>query len=445
MLRGPSTSGVIPRGDLVPQVYSHQFYSSPRGTTNFRHFETQRLGGGNQTSQHIQTNRLASQPNNPAGSHLASTDITQSNGPLTRSLKNGGTASALRNNTFAFAKSRDAGLQALAGRTFKGQLAERNERFFDHDWFWRNRRPIIVIGWFGPVFWPFAYWDFIDYTFWPFAYDVFWLYAYDDLYLGLFGPYAYEGPYYSDPRPSPATRRRAATNPAVTAAEVCRDQVSALTAWPIEQIAQTVQPDATQQAALDELKDATSKSLADLQSACPNDLPSTPTGRLAAMRMRVEAMLQAVAEVQPALEHFYDLLSDEQKARFNPITPEAKSSASSRAGNRSPDLAQVCTGQVAKPTGMPSARIARALNPNQAQKAALQALDDATVKAADYLKANCSAEEALTPPGRVAAMQQRLNAMLEAIKIVQPALEDFYGSLTDEQKARFNQLSEAQS
>jgi hypothetical protein len=37
-------------------------------------------------------------------------------------------------------------------------------------------------------------------------------------------------------------------------------------------------------------------------------------------------------------------------------------------------------------------------------------------------------------------MEQRLNAMPEAIKIVQPALESFYGSLSDERKARFNQL-----
>jgi LTXXQ motif family protein len=47
----------------------------------------------------------------------------------------------------------------------------------------------------------------------------------------------------------------------------------------------------------------------------------------------------------------------------------------------------------------------------------------------------------LTPPGRVAAMTQRLDAMLEATKIVRPALENFYGLLTDEQKARFNQLT----
>jgi LTXXQ motif family protein len=34
--------------------------------------------------------------------------------------------------------------------------------------------------------------------------------------------------------------------------------------------------------------------------------------------------------------------------------------------------------------------------------------------------------------------------MLEAIKIVQRALESFYGSLSDEQKARFNQLGAQQ-
>jgi hypothetical protein len=46
----------------------------------------------------------------------------------------------------------------------------------------------------------------------------------------------------------------------------------------------------------------------------------------------------------------------------------------------------------------------------------------------------------MTPPGRLAAMEGRLNAMLQALDVVQPALVDFYGSLTDEQKARFNQL-----
>jgi hypothetical protein len=37
-------------------------------------------------------------------------------------------------------------------------------------------------------------------------------------------------------------------------------------------------------------------------------------------------------------------------------------------------------------------------------------------------------------------MGQRLDAMLAGLDMVQPALAAFYNSLSDEQKARFNQL-----
>ena len=45
---------------------------------------------------------------------------------------------------------------------------------------------------------------------------------------------------------------------------------------------------------------------------------------------------------------------------------------------------------------------------------------------------------------RIDAMEQRLKAMLHAINIVQPALQNFYGSLSDEQKERFNRLAPVQ-
>jgi hypothetical protein len=41
---------------------------------------------------------------------------------------------------------------------------------------------------------------------------------------------------------------------------------------------------------------------------------------------------------------------------------------------------------------------------------------------------------------RFDALAKRLDAMAAAVKTVRPALADFYGSLTDEQKARFNML-----
>ena len=43
----------------------------------------------------------------------------------------------------------------------------------------------------------------------------------------------------------------------------------------------------------------------------------TPTGRVALMEDRLSAMLKALDTVQSVLVKFYDLLSDEQKARFN--------------------------------------------------------------------------------------------------------------------------------
>ena len=195
-------------------------------------------------------------------------------------------------------------MRALARSTFQGRWARDHRRDRLH----RG----IALGWVGTVFWPYAYNDFVDYTFLPAAYDTFWPYAYDDVYQGIFGTSAY-GSYAN----VPSGRRRAAA-PAATGgvAQVCTAQASGLTDWPIEQIAQLVQPDDAQRAALDGLKQTVAQAVSILQSACPTELPSTPTGRLDAMRQRLDAMRQAVATVRPALEKFYGSLSDEQKARF---------------------------------------------------------------------------------------------------------------------------------
>src|SRR5262245_1794435 len=77
----------------------------------------------------------------------------------------------LRNQTFANrSAARDPNARNLARATFQG-------RFFDPGWRRRYSHPI-VIGWAGPLFWPYAYNDFADYTFYPYAYDTFWPYAY---------------------------------------------------------------------------------------------------------------------------------------------------------------------------------------------------------------------------------------------------------------------------
>ena len=66
-------------------------------------------------------------------------------------------------------------------------------RFHGSHWpWWRSG---LVIGWIGPLFWPYAHYDLFDYVYWPYAYDDFWPYAYDDVYYGIYGPYAYYAPW----------------------------------------------------------------------------------------------------------------------------------------------------------------------------------------------------------------------------------------------------------
>ena len=140
-----------------------------------------------------------------------------------------------------------------------------------------------VLGWFGPVFWPYAYYDLFDYVYWPYAYDDFWPYAYDDVYYGIYGPYAYNDPGVngrgvSYGRYGGSSRRYAATTngPRPRAAEVCSNQAPELTDWPIERISEVVQPTDAQRQALDELRAASAKAIEILQSGCPKDLPSIP-------------------------------------------------------------------------------------------------------------------------------------------------------------------------
>ena len=58
------------------------------------------------------------------------------------------------------------------------------------------------------------------------------------------------------------------------------------------------------------------------------------------------------------------------------------------------------------------------------------------------MQAACPDETPITPPGRLEAMEKRLQAMSDAAKTVKPALESFYASLTAEQKARFNRIGQ---
>jgi hypothetical protein len=309
---------------------------------------------------------------------------------------------------------------------------------------WRHRNG--GYGWVGPLFWPFAYYDIYDYALWGDGYDPgFWGYGYDDIYAGLFAPYSYDGlTGYLPQASSGAAPASTTSNPAPSQlAQMCGEDGRDIAGLPIDQIQTALQPDDAQRAALDDLANASVKAQQDIRAACPTQISLTAPDRLAAMQTRIEAMIAAVGTVQPPLDKFYGLLNDEQKARLNALGQAQRRGERRKKSpdNTSASAAPNCAATQPGVTDWPTAEIEAKLHPTDAQRASLTALQNAGGKAADMLKASCPAEAALlTPPSRLDATGKRLDVMLQAVKTVRTALDDFYGQLTDEQKAQFEAI-----
>jgi len=280
--------------------------------------------------------------------------------------------------------------------------------------------------WPGPFFWSWA----VDDVFWPTAYDdVFWTYGPADILTGVLLPDSYQRYAYGSPR-----RGRPADRDWARGGELlCRDRPVELA--DLAGIEQEVRPTAEQRAPLDELRAAEAKAVEILKTACPTYIPPTPIGRLDAMTQWFDVTLQAVHTVRPALEKFYGALSDEQKARF--LMAANRDAASRWLAN--------CRSAPSGWANLPMDGIARELRLERTRLAGLDDLSRASDLAADAVRDSCPSEIPLTPTGRLGAIEARLAALVRAIDIVRPALDSFYASLSDEQKARFNAISARQT
>jgi len=289
-------------------------------------------------------------------------------------------------------------------------------------------------GWVGPLFWPFAYYDIYDYLIWG-DYG-FWYYGYPDIYAGIFGPYGYDDLRgYLPQRPHGRDRR------ASSLAQMCGDEGGDIAGLPIDQIDQAIEPNDAQRAALDELRDASIRAAQVIRASCPMQVVLTAPGRLELMQRRIEAMMSAVAIVRPPLEKVYGLLDDEQKERFNALAEDQRKQAA--ANHPQGALGGSCGTAQSATFEWPTAEIEDRLHPDDTQRAALKALQDATGKATDMLRAACqTADDPTTPPARLAAIGKRLDTMLQAVKLVRAALDDFYATLSDEQKAQFEGIGQ---
>lgn len=328
--------------------------------------------------------------------------------------------------------------------------------------------------WAGPVFWPFLLGDVLTYALWPYAsYDPFFAYGPDMLLSSIFWPgpwgasYAYDpyyyggglfdiygnAPYaqsYADHGDSgyrhqgrPYAARSAPRADRATDADTassCGGLAPGVVTLPMQQIERAIRPTDAQIALLDDLGTASTRANELLRSSCPTEIPLTPVGRLDAIAKRFEAMSEAVQIVRPPLMNLYNSLDDEQKDRFAAIGTQNtyRRTGAAREEALANDLGGLCNARTTSFTLLPVQRIEETIKPSEEQKSAFDSLKAASTKAAQGFDASCPADMPVTLIGRLHVVATRLAALVAAVDTIKPALTEFYNSLTDEQKARFN-------
>ncbi len=103
-------------------------------------------------------------------------------------------------------------------------------------------------------------------------------------------------------------------------------------------------------------------------------------------------MIQAVDIVRGPLQRFYDLLSDEQRQRFNAMGNSGGGQAPA-GGN----VVALCSEQSSDVTKVPVQRIEQVLQPSGQQQEAFDALKKASQDAAAQLQGSCPSEMPQTP------------------------------------------------
>src|SRR6266516_2525580 len=339
-----------------------------------------------------------------------------------------------------------------------------NRHAFSHDHRFFGRRVFAV--WFGPIFWPYAFYDVFDYVFWACDnyyyysygcydnYGPFWAYGYDDLFAGIYWPYLYGGDYgyglggrygrrhhlaRNDPREIDPQGARPDE-----LAQLCGGEAASLVHFPFDRIEQKVQPTDAQRARFEELKSAAAQAADRLKSSCPSEPALGPLGRLDTAQQRLDAMLDAVNTVREPLMKFYDLLDDQQKARLDAMVRSPRREAGAGRGREAQAevVPRICSERSNAVAQLSTEEIEKDVHPTDAQRSGFEDLRNASVRAADAIKASCPNKTPLTVTARIEAVGGRLLAMRDAVKTVRGPLEKFYDSLSDEQRVRFNRMGQ---
>ncbi len=239
-----------------------------------------------------------------------------------------------------------------------------------------------------------------------------------------------------------------------SAAGLCGDEAPEPVDWPGRRLEQAGSLDDKRRAALGALRTAVTEAVKSIRTACREEVGLAPPDRLISMQATLWAVHDASLLVRAPLQAFYDSLSDEQKAAFivkqqpvpqqpaaaDPRAERMRAAAMARpevaarlafAGNVDTSAMMACGGEE-----WSGDQIERMVRPSAEQRASIETLQRSLTEMGGFLALSCPRAPAETPMARLDSATDRLTAMIFATSTVGLALNDLYGLLTAEQKAR---------
>ena len=298
------------------------------------------------------------------------------------------------------------------------------------------------------IFWPDAAADLTDYVLFANGKERFWTYGYDSIVDAVFTAADSGDPRGMHGRPG-AGRLSDASSQAKTplaSADLCRANSASADAL-IERIERAVGPNASQRDALEQLRRALAQAIERIAAACPAAMPTTVAERLKAIQDRIWAMHDALLTIRLPFETFYNSLTDELRQRLRREELESAGLAAGASEGRGQTVADRRAPTCAEPAAGTADRIMRAIapaaQPNEQQRAGVEALRHGSVAMAQLIAGSCPSDAHLDDPmARFAAAKDRLDVMLFAVMSMSPVLQQLYDS-DDKQKAGLGRAAPA--
>lgn len=290
------------------------------------------------------------------------------------------------------------------------------------------------LGHAGPAAWATAYEEVLGFAFWPGDYGAqFRSRGFDVIADTITGRF---------------DRMRGSTRVATTGAarsdggndvssDRCNDAASADDKWPASRIEQLLQLSDAQHATLDKVQLAANNAVKTIKSNCHQLADLSPPDRLRALVQALWVVRDGDIAMRAPLKDFYESLTSAQKNGFAVQQPQNAPSPDDKTQGAENKQYQACAAQNIGGAERLVKEIEMKVRPDKTQAASLENLHKASSDMAKLLIASCAQPIPADPLARLDSASDQITAMNYAASNVQIALDDFYGRLSQTQKARF--------